>query len=129
MTFELQSIVGFLFMIMALITVQADDSMSASDCGKYLCSKYSNEATKFISQGCTGNFESFVTVKSESESVVYEDTSMISVKSLVLLSIMMFVVSFTLGIFVSKLDALPSSSEMAAEIHNKREFEKSFGRR
>lgn len=125
---SLSAVLGALFLMVRVFVIDADDTMSASECASYLCSKYSQEATKFIAQGCSGNFEDFVTTKTETEAIVYSDTSMISIKSLVLLAIMMFVVSFTLGIFVSKLDALPSNSDLATEIHNKREFEKNFGR-
>lgn len=110
---------GIIVMICAVF-VLADDNddgyLTTEYCGSYLCSKYAKEAALYLSNRCLGNFEDYVSFSAEEVATTFNVSSGTSIKSVVLLSLSIFSISFLVGL-CSSCSRRPEITK-STELHN-----------
>lgn len=73
---------------------------SVEFCANYLCSEFVEETSAYLTNRCVGEFaDSFI---AEATEEYVESISSISLPALVILAGVMFIISFSIGLFVSK---------------------------
>jgi hypothetical protein len=73
---------------------------SVEYCANYLCSEYVEETSAYLSNRCAGDFADIFAEKATE--VYVESISSVSLSTLTILAITMFIISFSIGLFVSK---------------------------